>query len=129
MTPDQSVSVREFLERLMEERDRRYEERDRANKLIAEKTADALNEYKINANEWRATLNDIVSRMMPRQEFEREHKLLEKMIEDLRESRSITIGKDEAIEQSRKNFRWIIGIGVSLFIAIAGAVLTIITTR
>lgn len=109
MTPDQAVSVREFLERLMDERDRRYEERNQANKdavraalTAAEKATDktekALMEYKASSNEWRATLNDIVGRMLSRAEYDRDR-------------------------------RWIVGTGVTILIFLVGAVITFLTGR
>jgi uncharacterized protein YhaN len=84
---------------LMDERDRRYEERDRANKeavrsalaaaeKAAEKTESALREYKVGSNEWRDTVTDLVSRMVTRPDVDRQFQVLEDKIGDLRESRS-----------------------------------------
>jgi len=59
---------------LMAERDRRYEERDVANKeairaafasaeKASEKTESSLKEYKIGANEWRDTVKDLIANL------------------------------------------------------------------
>lgn len=68
-----SDALREADARLMEERDLRYKERDEANKQAvkaamaaadkaAEKTEVALKEYKVGANEWRSTVQDLIAR-------------------------------------------------------------------
>jgi len=67
------AEFRAFKE-LMAERDRRYEERDTANKdairaafasaeKASEKTESALREYKIGANEWRDTVKDLIANL------------------------------------------------------------------
>jgi len=91
------------FETLMNERDRRYEERDKANKeavrsalaaaeKAAEKTESALKEYKIGSNEWRDTVKDLVGRMPSRVETDRQFNSLEDDIVSLRETRSETTG-------------------------------------
>lgn len=60
------------LHALMDERDRRYSEIDKANKAALavalatatkadEKTEQALKEYKMGANEWRDTVKDLIA--------------------------------------------------------------------
>ena len=72
MTPDESVSLRDFIERILHEMDKRYADRDTANKeairaafasaeRAAEKTEAALKEYKVGANEWRDTVRDLMA--------------------------------------------------------------------
>jgi hypothetical protein len=67
-------ALRAAEEKFQAERDRRYEERDVANKAavmaalasaerMAEKTEAALKEYKVGANEWRDTVKDLISGM------------------------------------------------------------------
>lgn len=69
------------FQKLMDERDKRYSERDVANKQAAqaaldsaakagEKTELALKEYKVASNEWRDTVKDLVGRMPSRTEVE-----------------------------------------------------------
>lgn len=104
------------LEAMAIERDKRYEERHQADQeavraalaaakeavaaamsaseKAAEKFEKALQEYKAGANEWRDTVKDLIA--------------------NLRESRSQGSGKDEAVEQSKINTRWMIGIAVAL---------------
>jgi hypothetical protein len=110
-----SVSLRQHVEALIEERDKRYTERaESADKAVqaalaaaekavnaaltaakeaAEANAIALKEYKQGANEWRATVTDITARMPTRPEMESAIKVLEDKINDLRESRSASVGK------------------------------------
>ena len=121
------------IREIADERDRRYDERDQANKdavktalLAVEKAADKLEvankEYKNTSNEWRGTLNDVVGRMVKREDVEREIKGLERQIADLRESRSVLAGRDSAVEQlltqARLTQRFLIAIGVTVAIAI-----------
>ncbi|MCR4301782.1 MAG: hypothetical protein NUV51_09245 [Sulfuricaulis sp.] len=85
---------------IMNERDLRYTERDRAAKeavraalvsalQAAEKTETALKEYKVGANEWRDTVKDLTSKMVTH----RDREALEAQIVSLRESRSNTSGQ------------------------------------
>ena len=79
---------------LMDERDKRYEERDHANKeavraardsseKAGEKTDSALKEYKSGANEWRDTVESLIS--------------------NLRESRSQSAGHTAQRTEDRSN--------------------------
>ena len=76
---------------MLAERDRRYEDRHKATQeavtsafksaeKAGEKTENALSEYKAGSNEWRGTLNDIVSRTLLRADYDREHKHLEERL-------------------------------------------------
>ena len=110
----------------------------------AEKAADkfdqSLKEYKSSSNEWRGTLNDIVARMMPRADFEREqkalaahiesllvaareqHKQIDSQIADLRESRSGMTGREDAVtrltDQNRLTQRFLIGLAVTVILSV-----------
>jgi len=134
---NQSEMIRDEVleERIKHERDQRdslvklLDERDRANKeairaafasaeKASEKTDQALKEYKSSSNEWRATLNDIVARMITRVDFEAHQKLIDSKISDLRESRSSNVGRD-----SGKSAIWAIvvvligwGLTIALFL-------------
>ena len=162
MTHNEVVGLRAHLEKLMDERDRRYTERAEsdqravnaalaaAEKAVnaalaaaekaAEKFEQALKEYKGSSNEWRSTLNDVVVRMMPRADWEREnnaaqayirgllvqaseqHKHLDAQIADLRESRSGMMGRDVETEklttQQQITTRWLIGLAVSVALSV-----------
>jgi CHASE3 domain sensor protein len=91
------------LRALLDERDRRYSERDAANKAAVaaalassekagEKVEAALKEYKVASNEWRDTVNDFVRRMPSRQEVDQAIKTLTERISDLRETQSARVG-------------------------------------
>lgn len=78
-------------EAMRAEMDKRYEERDHANKAAvhaalaaaekaADKTAAALAEYKVASNEWRDTVKDLVSRIPSRSEIEAQNKSIEERI-------------------------------------------------
>lgn len=91
--------LREALVKLLDERDRANKEAIRAAFASAEKASEktdtALKEYKLGSNEWRATLNDIVARMVTRVDFESHLKSLESKIADLREYRSGQGGREQ----------------------------------
>ena len=85
------LSKLEAVKTLLVERDQRYEERHEASQdalasalKAAEKAGDkteaALSEYKAGSNEWRGTLNDIVSTMLLRADYDREHRHLEERL-------------------------------------------------
>ncbi len=83
------------LRELMDERDKRYQERSEA-QLKAMQTAFAASEkavdkaeaaqanYNVRSNEFRAQLDDQAKRLMPRAESEKEHETTREMIERLR---------------------------------------------
>lgn len=54
-------ALREAEARFQAERDARYLERHQADVIAAEKTALALKEYKVGANEWRDTVKDLIA--------------------------------------------------------------------
>jgi hypothetical protein len=119
------VPIREYLETLfrslrdlIDERDKRYEERDQANKATvnaamraaqdaADKIEKAFLAYKEVSNEWRGTLNDIVGRMATRIEVERQFGEMQCKISELRESRSAQTGQNAALEYIASSRRWL----------------------
>lgn len=58
----------------------------------SEKTEIALKEYKTASNEWRDTVKDLVSRMPTRETVDKDIKALSDKIQDLRETRSESVG-------------------------------------
>lgn len=80
------------LIRLLDERHESAKEAMRLALVQVERAADKVDlankEYKVSANEWRDTVKDIVSRTPTREEFDRQVRVLEEKIGDLRESRS-----------------------------------------
>ena len=108
------------LRDLMNERDKRYSEVDKASKeavqaalaaaekavqaalaaaeKAAEKTEAALKEYKTGANEWRDTVKDLIG--------------------NLRESRSEAGGGRQQQIENRAQSHWVIGLGIGVVLAI-----------
>jgi hypothetical protein len=97
---------REWGSRLAEERDKRYSERDLANKEAvraalaavekgSEKTEVALKEYKQGANEWRDTVKDLVANMPTNIEVDRRFDSISEKIQDLKASRDTGSGKSQ----------------------------------
>lgn len=127
--------------RLAEERDKRYSERDSANKdavkaaLAAvekgsEKTEIALKEYKTGANEWRQTVTDLTSRMPSNVEVERRFSEIGGKIYDLRESRTKSEGQTAGLTMGWKILIGAVGFvsvllgilvsGIGLYLALRG---------
>lgn len=133
--------------RFARERDRRYksERKSDSNRLSAvirtnEKALDLLavqqKEYKTASNEWRATLNDVVTRQITRSEVEstlasvnqklditfgamnqkidRQHGELLAQITALQQANVKDTGKDEGLELARKNQRYILGLALGM---------------
>lgn len=135
-----TISLREHLEALAEEREARYTERaEAADKAVqaalaaakeavqaalmaakeaAEANAIALKEYKQGANEWRATVTDITARMPTRIEVEKTFNVLTEKINDLRDSRNVGTGKSAGLKDG---WAYLIA-GVGLIGAVAGLV-------
>ncbi len=88
---DEVAHLKELILTILAERDQRYEDRHIATQeavaqafksaeKAGDKTESALSEYKTGSNEWRGTLNDIVSKTMLRADYDREHKHLEERL-------------------------------------------------
>jgi chromosome segregation ATPase len=148
--------LRKADHRFDKERDRRYyserkSDRRRMDAFLAsnEKALNLLaeqqKEYKTASNEWRGTLNDLVTRMMTRTEVEgtltsinakldqtfssinqkidRQHGELLAQVTALQAVNVKDVGKDEGLELARKNQRYIIGLAIGvpgLILALAG---------
>ena len=113
---------------LMDERDRRYEERNAANKdavtaalasaeRASEKTELALKEYKTSANEWRDTVKDLVANMPTL----RDVKAIEEKIAAVREIQASEAGKDKGVTAS-----WGLVLGVASFLVMLIAIGTFV---
>ena len=74
------VALREHLERLIHEADRRYEQRFAASEEALRASERSLREYKTTANEWRGMASDLATRMATRVE-------MDKLTEDVQELR------------------------------------------
>ncbi len=120
--PDPVVTLREFFEKSMDERDRLYDTRFKASTtavdaalaaqekataaafLASEKAilkADANAEkWRENANEWRASMLDREIKFAARTEMEAELKAIRSEVAGLRESRDVNSGKSEGTSAS-----------------------------
>jgi chromosome segregation ATPase len=83
------VALREYLERLIHETDRRYSERFAASDIALSKAETALREYKAGSNEWRDALKDANHRMATRAEVEK----LDQQVQGLQRSRANLDGR------------------------------------
>src|SRR3990167_5247176 len=83
------VALKEYLERLIVEHDRRYEQRFMAAELALTKSESALRDYKTGSNEWRDALKDQASRMTTRDELAK----VEAEVQELRRARANLDGK------------------------------------
>ena len=90
----------------------------------AEKTELALKEYKVSANEWRDTVKDLVSKMITRPDVERELKVLDEKIDDLRDYRSNTEGRAVEKVDIRHQSNWSTGLTI---VAVMSAISIIIS--
>lgn len=121
----------------IDERDRQYHERDVANKdavraalasaeKASEKTELALKEYKSSANEWRDTVKDLVSRMITRPDVERELRVIDEKIADLRESRSQITGETLVQKDTRARSEWSTNLTIMTGLLLVSIIISII---
>jgi len=121
----------------IDERDRHYHEREMASKdaiksafnaaeRAAEKTEMALKEYKMASNEWRDTVKDLVSKMITRPDVERELKVLENQIADLREYRSKIEGRAVQQTETKAQTNWGIHLTVVIVLSVASLILGLV---
>lgn len=110
------------IRQVMEERDRLYSERAVASTEAEELALRNLEEYKKASNEWRATMNDVLARMLPRVDFEREHRTVLSRVEELRLGSSERRGKDEVLDQARRSTRWLIALSIGTLLEFAAIV-------
>ncbi len=92
---------------------------------VIDKNEVALKEYKVGANEWRSTVQDLVSRMPTRTEIESQLKSIESAIGELKESRSAIGGKDSAQQHGQATIALWIGIVLASVISFAGLLVAI----
>lgn len=83
------VGLKEYVERLILENDRRYEQRFASADLALDKAERFLREYKASSNEWRDALKDQASRMATRDELQR----LDAEVQELRRARANLDGR------------------------------------
>jgi len=83
------VALKEYLERRIEDADRRYEQRFAAAEVALNKAEFALRDYKAGSNEWRDALKDQAARMATRSELEK----VDLQVQELRRARANLDGK------------------------------------
>jgi hypothetical protein len=129
----ESIPLRDYFERLIDERDRRYGQQFEDSKAAVVKSEIALREYKTSANEFRGTLQDQALLFMPRTESENTAKELRSLIEaqaklivtlQLGESRGA--GGVAQRSEARVNSIAITGIIVSVAVFLTGGLATFI---
>ena len=134
------------LREVMDERDRRYTERDAARQTAIDaalKSAETLtsstfaasekaiskaeanaDKWRENANEWRTAMNDRETKFAPRIEIENRLKGLEEKIAELRETWSGSTGSTRGAQTFKEDRRASIG----MVIGVAGFCLAVATT-
>jgi hypothetical protein len=131
------------LEAFLEERDRRYEDRFKAQDekttlaLTASKEAitkaETATEKRFDAvNEFRGTLSDQAATLLPRLEavtkfeaYDEKIESLKKEIGMLREDRSKSGGRQEVVVERRARSEWIIGLFIMAGLALFGLILAL----
>lgn len=93
MRVSDGVSLHEHLEQLLEEMNRRLDERFCALEKALSIADDNANKWRDNANEWRAAMNDREASFVRKQEATIVHDNMLKRIDDLEKMRDIAQGK------------------------------------
>lgn len=125
--PEDHVTLRDYFERVMSERDRALsaalaaQEKATAAAFLASEKAIELAEasaagWRAAANEWRQAMTDRESRFAPRENVE----ALEKQVDALQISQSTGDGGARANSANRNQIQWVIGLIVSIVMATAG---------
>jgi len=122
MTPSDpgGISLREYVERVLAERDLRYMQMFRSAGEAVDKAESALREYKALANEFRGTLKDQAVNFMPRAEAENRFMLQADRIRSLELAERAGEGGSKAAKEARSNSQWLIGLVVGIAIASFG---------
>jgi len=122
MTPadPDSVSLREFMERVLAERELRYMQMFRSAGEAVEKAESALREYKALANEFRGTLKDQAVNLMPRTEAENRFSQQAERIRALELAERAGEGGSKATKEARSNSQWVIGLIVGIALSAFG---------
>ncbi len=122
-----TISLREFFERVLAERDARYQAMFDSAKDAVNKADTALREYKASANEFRLTLSDQAKTLVPRTEYEGTIKELRamneaqaKLIVSLQLGESRGEGGTSATAASKSTSQWLIGLSVVIGLSILG---------
>lgn len=115
--PDDHVSLREYFERVLAEREERYMQMFRSAGEAVDKAELALREYKALANEFRGTLKDQAVNFMPRTEAENRFTQQADRIRTLELAERADEGGAKATAQAKVNFQWIVGLVIGLVVA------------
>jgi hypothetical protein len=121
----------------IDDRDANYHDRELASKesvraafnsaeKAAEKTELALKEYKLATNNWHITVKELMSVMVNKDDFQREVKILENQILDLREYRSRVEGRAVEKVETRGQTNWSTGLTVVTLISAANLLIMFI---
>lgn len=111
--PEWSVgSLREYIEKVFEELDKRVEQRFKAQEEALRLLAETQKEYKKDNNEHRGTLNDVLNNKANRLEMVGRFEADEKRIDAIDLWRSSVGGRDEARGQNKGDWRWLIGVAL-----------------
>lgn len=125
------VSLKEYLERIIHELDRRYDQRFTAADIALDKAEELLKEYKEGSNEWRQTVAAQRDEFVPRLEAKADLRELRTLIEvnskvmaDLQQSVSKIVNRSEGGESMNAKMKaqsqWIIGLMVTSVLSMLG---------
>lgn len=114
------ISIREYFERVLAERDARYMQMFTSANEAVDKAESALREYKALANEFRGTLKDQAVNFMPRTEAENRFTQQADRIRILELAERAGEGGAKAAKEARSNSQWVIGLVVGIALASFG---------
>lgn len=119
-------TVIDLFDRLLAERDKRYQERFDSQEKALAKAEQSLSDYKASANEIRAALNDYQKNTMPRIETETRFSSIDKLIKVLELSEGRGEGVSFATARSREQSNFMKTLIVSIVGMVIGNAITII---
>ncbi len=129
----EGVDLKEYFERILNEQDRRYDERFKAADLALVKAEQLLREYKASANEWRQTVVEQRGEFKTRLESAADLREMRALIDansgriaELKKFQDRNEGSDEMRSKLRSQQQWIVGLTVSVFLSIAGSIASIL---
>ena len=102
------------LRGILNERDRRMEERFSAQQLALDRAADSLDTYKAQSNEWRGTLNDLTGKLIMREEYFTAHEALRVLVSGVDRRVQVLEGEKSGIAASLRSAGIAAAIAISL---------------
>lgn len=122
MTASTDVSLREYFEAILDERDKALKIALEAAREAVNKAEENAEKWRNNANEWRGAMNDRELTFMRKDEFDTYRQTVDKSLDDMKAQQLTVAGRREG---SKDSWGYVVGV-IGLIATVVGIISTII---